>query len=77
MPSECMVLRTKFDILSKPKVPDSQTERSGFYSYKMVKISISRPALCISQIGLICIFCMLWTCFLDFIQGTKKYEEGP
>jgi hypothetical protein len=36
---------TKFDILRKSEVPDSQIKRSDFYSYKMVKISISRSVV--------------------------------
>jgi hypothetical protein len=63
------VLTTKFDILVKPNVPDSQTGRSDFYNYNMVKISISKSVLCISQVGLICMFFMLCTCFLEDLDG--------
>jgi hypothetical protein len=56
----------KFDILKKLELPDSKIRRSGFYSCKMVKISMSRLVLCISQVELIS---MLWTYFLDDLDG--------
>jgi hypothetical protein len=57
------VLTTKFDILGKSEVPESQIGRSDVYSYKMVNISKWMSALYISQVGHTCIFFMLCTCF--------------
>jgi hypothetical protein len=62
-----MVLMIKFDILGKPEVL-----RSGFYNYNMVKISISRSALYISQVGHICMLCM---CFLEDLDGFESRNK--
>jgi hypothetical protein len=56
----------QFDILN------SQIRRYGFYNYKMVKISISKSVLCISQVGLSCMLCMCFLGDLDEFHSRNK-----